>query len=51
MTGFIDSLFWLVTGKDWEQSKENLKCNLAICDHDHVTRDKPEEKKKDEEKK
>jgi len=38
MAGFFESHYWLFTGRDWEQDKENIPCNLGFCDHDHITR-------------
>lgn len=39
MAGFIDSHYWLFTGRDWEQDRDNFACNTGFCDHDHITRD------------
>lgn len=47
MARFFESMYWLVTGGDWEQAKENIKCDLAICDHNHLIYKDEEEGKKD----
>jgi len=39
MAGLWESHYWLFTGRDWEQDRENFACNSGFCDHDHVTRD------------
>ena len=36
MVGFWDSHYWLFTGRDWDQDKENIPCNLGFCDHNHI---------------
>jgi len=35
MAGLWESHYWLFTGRDWDQDKENIPCNLGFCDHAH----------------
>ena len=31
MPGFLESHYWLFTGRDWDQDRENFKCNSGFC--------------------
>ena len=33
--------YWLFTGRDWEQDRETMRCDFAICEHDHTSSDRP----------
>lgn len=37
--------YWLLTGRDWEQDRETMRCDFAICEHDHTGGSRSQAKK------
>lgn len=37
MAGLWESHYWLFTGRDWSQDRDNISCNTGLCSHDHVS--------------